>query len=76
MLLQANGSEAVGMLQAGNREVNPHQRFRSDAKSPKALLDFLDLHSKVVECCMDGGAELKAAVEQLRTELKMKDSLN
>ena len=59
----ATEAEAVGMLQAGT----PRQRLRSDAGSPKALLDLLELHSKVTEGGMDGGAELKAAVQQLRT---------
>ena len=51
------------MLQAGT----PRQRLRSDAGSPKALLDLLELHSNVAEDGMDSGAELTAAVEQLRT---------
>ena len=63
--MQEIGKEAVGMLQAGA----PRQRLRSDARSPTALLDLMAMHSKVVEGGMDGGAELRAVVEQLKTEL-------
>ena len=52
------------MLQAGD----PRQRLQSNAGSSQAMLDLLELHSKVNAGGMDGGAELKAAVEQFKTE--------
>ena len=62
--MQEIGKEAVGMLQACNRVVGQHQRLPSGHGSQRAMLDLLDLHSKV----MEGGTNdnLKAAVNQLK----------